>query len=211
LALVNNVDGLDNTAVGSGALLSNVAGNDNTAVGVNALNANISSDNVAVGLNAAAANTIGVVNTAVGSLALETNTTGTENTAVGRRALEFVDGGHENTAVGWGAGSNYTRTETNNICIGDQTLGVVGESDAIRIGDNSTSLGIDVLNNGAALNLISIGPGLSLGGINVLVTLLGSAVQVGALLPTVAGAANCLSAASFRPPRLVVRTSLWWT
>jgi endosialidase-like protein len=113
-----------------------------------------------------------------------------ENRGV-RRALEFLDGGHENTAVGWGAGSNYTGVETNNICIGDQTLGVAGESDAIRIGDNSTSLGIDVLNNGAALNLISIGPGLSSGGINILVTGLGSTVQIGALLPTVAGAANC--------------------
>jgi len=137
--------------------------------------------NVAVGNRALAANTIGAVNTAVGSLALETNTTGTENTAVGRRALEFLDGGHENTAVGWGAGSNYTGTETNNICIGDQTSGVTGENNNIRIGENSPSEGI-VVGSNPGINAVIMGTGLGSGGLSIVQTILGSTIQVGANL-----------------------------
>jgi trimeric autotransporter adhesin len=181
-AMRENTTGEGNTAIGAGALASNLAGNDNTAVGLNALNANIGGANVAVGENALAANTLGAVNTAVGSLSLNSNTTGTENTAVGRRALQLLNGGHENTAIGWGAGANYTGTETNNICIGDQTGGIAGESNAIRIGTHSTSGGINVINNGAAANSITIGTGNASDGITVLETLLGSTIRIGSAL-----------------------------
>jgi hypothetical protein len=141
---------------------------------------------VAVGERAAQANTIGAVNTAVGSLALTTNTTGTENTAVGRRALENLDGGHENTAVGWGAGMSYTGTETNNICIGDQTTGVAGESNTIRIGDNSPNGGILLTDANPVANAIAVGAGQpNSGGFVVLVTPFGSAMGIGTGLPTV--------------------------
>jgi hypothetical protein len=191
--LAFNDTGNDNTAVGWNALYNNRSGTDqNTAVGSQALLHNLTGgDNVAVGFNALAFNTSGAVNTGVGSLALNQNTTGTENTAVGRRALQNLDGGHENTAVGWGAGLNYTGTETNNICIGDQTAGVTGESNAIRIGDNSTSGGINVINTGPAANSISIGTGLSSGGISVLRLLLGSTISIGANLSTVNGSSHC--------------------
>ena len=186
VALGLNDGGNENTAVGYGALVANVAGNDNTAVGFSALNANTGGSNVAVGERAAEANTLGAVNTAVGSLALTTNTTGTENTAVGRRALENLDGGHENTAVGWGAGMSYTGTETNNICIGDQTTGVAGESNTIRIGDNSPNGGIIVSDANPVANAVAVGSGLpNSGGFVILVTPLGAAMSLGADLPTV--------------------------
>jgi len=184
VALGLNDGGNENTAVGFGALVANVAGNDNTAVGFNALNANTGGSNVAVGERAAEANTLGAVNTAVGSLALNLNTTGTENTAVGRRALENLDGGHENTAVGWGAGMAYTGTETNNICIGDQTTGIAGESNFIRIGDNSPSNGI-VVSDATLNNALLIGTGLGSEGISIVETVLGSTMRLGAGLPTV--------------------------
>src|SRR5438093_9441945 len=225
-ALVFNDTGNDNIAVGSFALFSNVTGSTNTAVGARSLATNNADDNTAVGFNALgandsgganvtvanrtlAANTSGPVNTPVGSLALETNTTGTENTAVGRRALEFLDGGHENTAVGWGAGGNYSGTETNNICIGDQTAGVTGESNAIRIGDNSTSGGIDLLDGGAGANFILIGTGMGTQGISVSSLLGFGTVQMGNGLSTVALASSCniggIYNQSFGPADMAVR------
>jgi hypothetical protein len=183
-ALRNNTTASDNTAIGSTAMRENTTGEQNTAIGSGALTANTTGGaNVAVGESALAANTIGAVNTAVGSLALNSNTTGTENTAVGRRSLQFLNGGHENTAIGWGAGANYTGTEFNNICIGDNTGGIAGESNAIRIGNHSTSSGINVINNGPAANSITIGTGNASGGIVVLETLLGSTISIGASLP----------------------------
>jgi trimeric autotransporter adhesin len=184
--------GNDNTAVGWNALYNNRMGaGDNTAVGSRALLHNLTgSDNVAVGFRALEASTSGAVNTAVGSLALNTNTTGTENTAVGRRALQNLDGGHENTAVGWGAGANYTGTEFKNICIGDGVGGNVGESEAIRIGDNLPSGGIDII-SAAGFNLIDIGHSFSSGGISILRSFVGASIQIGALLPTVNGASHC--------------------
>jgi trimeric autotransporter adhesin len=179
----NNGTANGNTAVGTNALRANVDGAGNTALGFQALAANIGGANVAVGENAAAANTNGAVNTAVGSLALTTNTTGTENTAVGRRALENLNGGHENTAVGWGAGANYTGIEFNNICIGDQTAGVAGEDDTIRIGEHSTSNGIVVKpqqTGGPPLtNTILIGTGNHSQGISVTELLGIGTIQIG--------------------------------
>ena len=78
-------------------------------------------------------------NTALGSVALNVLTGGTQNVAVGRRALGSLTDGSKNVCVGWRAGDNYTGAETNNICIGQGTLGFAGESNSIRIGDNSAS------------------------------------------------------------------------
>jgi trimeric autotransporter adhesin len=197
VALGLNDGGNENTAVGFGALVANVAGNDNTAVGFNALNANTGGSNVAVGERAAESNTLGAVNTAVGSLALRLNTTGTENTAVGRHCLENLDGGHENTAVGWGAGLNYNGTEINNICIGDQTAGVAGESDTIRIGEHgvfSSSNGIVVKPQQAGgppvTNTILIGTGNHSQGISVTELLGIGTIQIGRGLAN-AGTSTC--------------------
>ena len=191
-ALLSNTTGSFNTAIGSDALSANTIGEDNTAVGSEALVDNLTGgENVAIGFGAAASNNSGAANTAVGSLALNTNTTGTEDTAVGRRALQNLNGGHENTAIGWGAGAAYTGTEFNNICIGDQTVGVTGESNAIRIGTHSTSGGINVVNNGPAANGITIGAGLTGGGIQYLHTILGQTVSVAPNFSTVTGASHC--------------------
>src|SRR5438034_1684373 len=148
--LVDN--GGENTAVGAGALFSNTTGSDNTAVGAFALfNSTTAGLNVAVGDSALVSfngtTAFDGANTALGSIALSAETSGEENVAVGRRALESLVSGSNNVAVGWRAGDNYTGGETNNICIGSSTGGTAGESNAIRIGDSSTSGGIDVVNN----------------------------------------------------------------
>ena len=129
-------------------------------------------------------------NTAVGGFALRANVSGARNTAVGAGALEDILGGDDNTAVGELAGANYTGTESNNICIGSGTQGTAGESNAIRIGNASTSGGINVVNTSALANAITIGAGMSTGGINIL-TLLGfGSVSIGNGLQTTNGSFN---------------------
>ena len=172
-------------------MLSITTGDSNTAVGFQALESNTSHvTNVAVG-TFAAQNSDASFNTAVGGFALRANTSGARNTAVGAGALEAISGGADNTAVGELAGGNYTGTESNNICIGSGTEGTAGESNAIRIGNASTSGGINVINSGALANAITIGAGMSTGGINIL-TLLGfGSVSIGNSLQTTNGASTC--------------------
>ena len=141
----NTVDG--NTADGFQALFSNTVGTENTALGYQALYSNIGSQmgafsggvgNIAVGPFALYNNTgtdifTGNLNVAIGGGALYGNITGTGNVAVGIQAL-YPNNGNGNIAVGSGAGGNLTAGD-NNIDIGN--LGVVGESNTIRIGGDS--------------------------------------------------------------------------
>src|SRR4029434_3185968 len=60
------------------------------------------------------------------------NATGNNNTAIGQNALRHNTTGSGNIALGSHAGSNLT-TGTDNIDIGN--LGLMGESNTIRIGD----------------------------------------------------------------------------
>jgi hypothetical protein len=188
--LLNTTGGL-NTAVGTDAMVFNDTGDNNTAVGGFALEDNVAGfTNVAVGTFAARFGTSSF-NTAVGGFALRDNTGGTRNTAVGAGALEIMTGGSDNTAVGELAGANYTGTESNNICIGSDTQGTAGESNAIRIGNASTSGGINVINTSAAANAITIGASMSTGGIQMLSLLGFASVSIGDMFNTANGASSC--------------------
>jgi hypothetical protein len=133
--LVSNSTGANNTALGFGVLQLNTTGAFNTAAGVGALNANTTGGaNVAVGSNALVRNTSGTGNVAVGDGSQANTTTGNTNTALGQNALLQNSIGINNLALGSNAGSALT-TGSNNIAIGN--VGVVGESQTIRIGDNS--------------------------------------------------------------------------
>jgi hypothetical protein len=134
-------NGTLNTAIGVNALTSNTGGYSNTATGVNALYSNTMGwQNTANGLYALFSNT-GINNTAIGAWALTANTTGSTNTAVGYGALHDNTTGGGNTLIGNGntalgnfAGAALT-TGDNNIDIGNNVLGVAGESNTIRIGN----------------------------------------------------------------------------
>ena len=130
-------------------------------------------------------------NTAVGGFAFRDNVNGARNTAVGAGALEPILGGDDNTAVGELAGSNYTGVESNNICIGSGTEGTAGESNAIRIGNASTSGGITVANPSALANAITIGASMNTQGINILTVLGFGSVSIGNGLQTTNGASTC--------------------
>ena len=110
-----NTEGLNNTAIGIGALSFNTVGQENTAAGNEALGSN----------------TTGGDNTAQGLLALNKNTTGSINTAVGACALSENTSGSNNIAVGNSAGRSL-RSGDNNIDIG--SAGIARESGVVRIG-----------------------------------------------------------------------------
>jgi hypothetical protein len=134
-ALLLNTTGVDNTANGAGALVFNSTGNSNTANGFQALESNTTgSANTATGAAALGNNTTGSFNTAHGALTLINNTTGAANTVIGNAALAHNTTGNNNIAVGAVAGQNLT-TGDYNIDIGN--IGVAGEANNIRIGDDS--------------------------------------------------------------------------
>ena len=116
---------------------------------------------------------------------MEFATSGDNNTSVGWRSGDNLLTGNNNTFLGRQAGANYNADESNNIVIGGGTPGTAGNSNEIRIGSNLPSSGINVINNGAAANSITIGIGNGSGGITILETLLGSAIAIGTGLPTV--------------------------
>src|SRR6266508_1129206 len=181
--ILNNGDptageGVQNTAVGAGALFSNIDGGGHTAVGIGALEHNNASGFLAS-------------NTAVGVSALVTSTSGGANVAVGEGALLSSDTGSANTAIGALAGVSYSADESSNICIGAGTTGSAGDDNTIRIGDNLPSGGIGVLDGGPAANFIVIGSGLNTQGI-VIGTLIGFGnVSIGNGLQTTTGASTC--------------------
>ncbi len=168
-ALYLNTSGNNNTAVGgSGTMLENTTGGNNTALGAQALyNNNTASSNTAIGtfagynnntgdfntfigdsagfLNTSATgttfvgygagvgNTTGSNNTAIGNAALTSNFTGTNLTAIGYQANVNADGYFNSTAIGFGA--------------------IIGQSDAIILGNSSARTGIQTSTPGQALEI----------------------------------------------------------
>src|SRR6476620_5991046 len=150
-ALFNNTSGTQNTATGVNALFSNTTGSFNTANGVNTLILNTTGfQNAATGVQALFSNTTGFHNTAAGFQALLSNTSGNHNTAdgdnalvhdtigslntaIGAHTLEQNITGSSNVALGFQAGFNITGS--GNVCIGQNIVGVAGESNVTRIGN----------------------------------------------------------------------------
>lgn len=108
--------------------------NLNTIIGKGAGNATLTGQsNTGLGRVVLASLTDSSGNTAIGDGALVSLTTGSGgNTAIGTGALLALVDGAFNIGIGIAAGSEYTGTETHNICIGN--LGLLGESATIRIG-----------------------------------------------------------------------------
>jgi Chaperone of endosialidase len=133
-ALLLNTTGSSNTANGNNALFHNTTGFQNVATGVQALFSNTTGfHNAAAGFQALLSNTTGNHNTADGDNALVHNTTGILNTAVGGHALDHNITGSSNVALGFQAGFNITGN--GNVCIGQNIVGLAGESNVTRIGN----------------------------------------------------------------------------
>lgn len=131
--------GQSNAAFGHAAMGSGVSvGNFNTACGEGAMFScgGGVSGSVAVGWHTM----IGVsgnYNTGVGYDSMNGGISGVGNVGVGFQSLKTITTGNLNVCVGNLSGSAYSSSESNNICIAND--GVVGESNAVRMGnENST-------------------------------------------------------------------------
>ena len=161
--------GLSNLIIGdSGSITS---GAENVGLGDNVLqNTTIGGSNVAVGAQALTANIGGTGNTALGNRSLLSYNiaalTSTYNTAVGNNSLYQLLTGTSNTVIGRLAGSNYTSSESNNICIGESVSGTLGESNVTRIGSSQNACyidGIDNVNVGNVVKVVTMGSSDQLG------------------------------------------------
>ncbi len=130
-------NGSYNSAFGYQALINNLVGQVNVAVGLQALWANTNgSYNSAFGNNALFNNKRGSYNSAYGLQALYANISGSNNLAVGNQALSNNTNGSYNIAIGPLSGSNV-KAGTNNIYIG--AAGPGDETNVIRIGTGQTA------------------------------------------------------------------------
>jgi len=159
-------NGVNNTAIGAGALLNNTTGSGNTATGFFALIRNTEGgSNTANGASALAFNTTGDENTATGANALSNNTA-SRNTANGANALLANTTGFDNTATGANALSN--NTESRNTANGSNALfanttgfantAMGNHALATNIsGTANTAIGNDVLHDSTGDNNTAVG------------------------------------------------------
>jgi hypothetical protein len=101
------------------------------------LNNTTGPSNTATGAFALFSNTTGSGNTAIGGAALQSNTTGGQNTALGYLAGGDLTTGDFNVAVGENAGGNLSGSDSNNVDLGYNVVGVASESNTIRIGNGN--------------------------------------------------------------------------
>jgi hypothetical protein len=131
--------GLGNTFVGGAGNLTTTT-QLTTAVGgasCQAITSGVS--NTAIGSNSMKAITSSQYNVAAGDRALYAINTGNGgNTACGSTSLNNTASGVFLTGIGFAAGTAYTTNETNNICLGANVSGTVGESNVTRIGNGIT-------------------------------------------------------------------------
>jgi hypothetical protein len=155
-AMVSNLGGNDNVAVGNAALYMNNAGADNVAVGFQALYSNTTGmENSASGTNALYSNTTGNRNNASGEGALYNNTTANDNNAMGANALYDNTTGTLNNAMGNFA-MEYNTTGNNNNAVG------YGAMLRNTIGSDNSAQGYFALENNTSGNL-NIGVGYEAG------------------------------------------------
>lgn len=137
--------GTENVCVGAGAGTGLVGGSGNVYVGYNAGNSDVDAGN-------------GGNNTAVGhqALGLYTGAASTpRNTAIGSMAGGNLLTGNHNTFLGYSTASNYTGSESNNVTIGYDVNGTLGESNVLRIG-KTTGTGQGSLNKAVVCGIQGI-------------------------------------------------------
>lgn len=119
-------------------------GANNVGIGYAALNSLTSgSENVSIGGGTLYLCNSGSGNTAIGDAALELLTTGSNNVAIGSNAtdgsLDHLTTGSNNVVIGPASGIAYTSSESSNILLSN--VGVVSESNVIRIGTQGSGAG----------------------------------------------------------------------
>jgi hypothetical protein len=144
---LNVTDSNNNTIIGKSSGNGSISGSQNTGIGENCYNSLTSgSYNAALGQYCFVALTTGSSNCAVGQNILAACTSGIRNVGIGNDTMSGITTGNYNSAFGVQAASNYTGSESSNICIGYNTAGTVSESNVLRIG-NGTGTGSGQLNS----------------------------------------------------------------
>jgi len=126
-----------NVGIGSYCLNDLTTGHSNAFVGSQAAGKlTTGTYNVGIGQSAALNLSTGINNTCIGNVAGATITTGGHNTCIGADTVQVETGSYV-TALGYSAGSlNSTTTQSSNVYLA--SLGVVGESNTLRIGNNGS-------------------------------------------------------------------------
>lgn len=135
-----DVNSDNNAGLGYQVFNQITTGGFNSALGIFTGNRLTSgNNNTLVGAFAGQRITTGFSNCAIGNLALNDLTTGSYHVAIGDSAGIQLIGGTRNVMIGRGAGTAYTSTESHNILLG--SLGVVGDNNLIRIGNEGGGTG----------------------------------------------------------------------
>jgi hypothetical protein len=155
-----------NIAIGANALTRLTTGSKNIALGDYAGfgYTGAETSNICIGATGIAgeSNSIRINNTstatsqaiAIGSNALDSTTSTTAtNIAIGANALTRLTTGSKNIALGDNAGTAFTLGETNNICIG--ATGIAGESNTIRINNQSSAVSQSIAIGSNALDSVT--------------------------------------------------------
>lgn len=145
--------------IGTNSLAMLSSGTDNTAYGSATLSQlSTSINNNAFGTNCLQALDSGQYNCAFGTVSGPILTSGSYNSFFGVQSAQQLVSGTDNCFFGRAAGSAYTGAESNNILVGSNVNGTVGESNVCRIG-SGTGTGTGQLNtvyfSGIAGNTVS--------------------------------------------------------
>lgn len=158
-ALLNNVDGYDNIAIGVDSLKN--------LIGINAgLGANQGHDNICIGDHSCEADLIGETNIGIGGNALSSNQLSRNSVAIGFNALA-ASTAQENLAFGTNSMLHMV-SGTQNISIGTTFVNATAGNDNIVMGHDSLggctvncndnlALGVDVLQNNDSIQNVGLG------------------------------------------------------
>lgn len=186
-----------NTAIGTSTLASLTDGAANSALGYLSLNLlTTGTGNTAVGFEALPQITTASSNTGVGENCMNSLLAGASyNTCLGAATLSGMTSGAHNIAIGFGTGQAYNGAQSSNILIGPSSIGLVGDSNIIRIGETGAGdgqqnacfiAGISGINVGSVANLVSIDTGTDQLGTTAITAGTGITVTPGANTITIA-------------------------
>jgi hypothetical protein len=146
--------GINNTAIGNGALSAVTTTDNNTAIGNDALKVTTGTGNTAMGSFSLDAVTTASDNTGLGRGALGANQTGASCTGVGSGVLALCTG-ERNTAVGTFTADDITSGSSNTIMGYQNNAGSSSATNRIVIGVSISGTANDQCSIGRASNIVS--------------------------------------------------------
>lgn len=190
----------------NGSNFMHAFGTDNAFVGFNCGNTTLSgaTQNTGMGSNALQSIVSGDFNSGFGRYALNLVSTGSLNTGCGDEALSAVTTGSRNTALGYNAGGSHATTDSSNICIGSEAVGVGGQSNRLQVGAG-TGTGNGQLNKSFVHGIFGITTAVN----DAVAVLVDSAGQLGTVSSSIRYKENVRDMADASTPVLGLRPTLF--